>query len=110
MKRLIFLNVFVGIFLLCHLSFMAKASGEKPACLHHPESRAFLNMLPDTIPAPVKPVEATATKPAPEKPVAAVIKAVPKARKVEVPKPVTVKLAPVKIIKPKIIKPVLKVL
>jgi hypothetical protein len=111
MKRVNILIVFTGIFLLCHLSFFAKASEGIPTCILNRERVAFIRkMLPDTIPAPVKTVEAPATKPVAEKPVASVIKAVPKARRVAVPKPVTVKLTPVKIIKPKIIKPVLKVL
>lgn len=65
----------------------------------------------DTLPAPAKPAETPAGKPAAsEKPVTAVIKEVPKARKVAVPRPVTVKVKGLKVVKPKIIKPVLKVL
>ena len=110
MNRTIILNAFTGIFLLCSISVCAKANEVKPACILNRENNLFMHVLTDTIPTAVKPVEATAAKPVTEKPVATVIKEVPKARKVAVPKPVTVKVNPVKIIKPKIIKPVLKVL
>ena len=63
-----------------------------------------------TLPSPVKPVEApTATRTIATQGTA-VVKKVPKARKVTVPRPVTVKVNPVKVVKPRIIKPVLKVL
>jgi hypothetical protein len=44
-----------------------------------------------------------------DKPVEKIIKAVPKARKQAVPIPVVVPVNPIKIVKPKIVKPVIKV-
>lgn len=58
----------------------------------------------DTLPASVKSSDnAVAAKPAEE-----IIKAVPKARKQAVPIPVVVPVQPIKIVKPKIVKPVIK--
>lgn len=88
----------------------AKANEIKSARILNRENIKLLKIITDTLPSPVKPAEAASAKPVTEKPVATVIKEVPKARKVAVPKPVTVKVKPVKIIKPTIIKPVLKVL
>ncbi len=62
-------------------------------------------LMTDTVPQPVK----TADK-GEAKPVETVIKAVPKVRKQAIPVPVIPTVKPVKIIKPKIVKPVLKIL
>lgn len=108
MKRIIILNVFTAIFVLCSIAVSAKTSEGKSTCRLNRDDIHI--KVSDTIPVTMKPAEVTGTKPVTEKPVISVIKTVPKARRVTVPKPVTVKVKPVKIIKPKIIKPVLKVL
>ena len=72
---------------------------------------AIISLQADTIPPSKKIKEAPGDKPVPnDKPVANVIKVVPKARRQTVPVPVDIKIKPVKIIKPKIIKPVIRVL
>jgi hypothetical protein len=72
---------------------------------------ATISLQTDTLPPSKKITEAPGDKPVPnDKPVANVIKVVPKARRQMVPVPVNVKIKPVKIIKPKIIKPVIRVL
>jgi hypothetical protein len=72
---------------------------------------ATISLQTDTLPPSKKITEVPGDKPVPnDKPVANVIKVVPKARRQTVPVPVNVKIKPVKIIKPKIIKPVIRVL
>ncbi len=121
MKKLIILNIVTAIGLFCVLPSAAKAGNGKCSIAIRDENGLIIGIpviaLPmDTLPAATKPVETTAgnpvtaAKPIVEKPVATVIKAVPKARKVSVPRQVTVKVKPVKVVKPKIVKPVLKVL
>ena len=110
MKRIVILNVFTVIFLLCSQVAAAKINTGKTACSPGREHASFIQVMPDTIPVVPKPAEATTANNEPVKPVVTVIKEVPKARKVSVPKPVTIKVKPVKIIKPKIIKPLVKVL
>lgn len=56
------------------------------------------------------PSNTTKTDNATDKPPENIIKEVPKSRKQQVPVPVTVQVKPIKIVKPKIIKPVVKVL
>ena len=109
MKRSIIFQSILTLCLFCGLKAGA-TTVSKPAHMRTVEFVYRAGLLADTIPAAVKPAEATTAKPATDKPVATVIKAVPRARKVTVPKPVTIKVKPVKVIKPKIIKPVLKVL
>jgi hypothetical protein len=109
MKRSI---IFQSILILC-LFWGLKAGATTVSKAPYIRTAEFVYpgvLLADTIPAGVKPAEAATAKPATDKPVTTVIKAVPRARKVAVPKPVTIKVTPVKVIKPKIIKPVLKVL
>lgn len=109
MKRIISIPAFTGIFLFCSLLAQAKVKEGKPAC-NLTREYSVIQILSDTIPAPVKPAEATSTKPAIAQPVATIIKTVPKARKVSVPQPVVIKVKPVKIIRPKITRPILRVL
>ncbi len=110
MKRFITYSILAAIGLLCSIGANATTSDAKPAYIPAREFTSSVSFMLDTIPVPVKAAEATSTKQATGKPVATVIKAVPKARKVAVPKPVIIDVKPVKVIKPKIIKPVLKVL
>ena len=58
----------------------------------------------DTIPPAVKTVDPTSAKPADE-----MIKTVPKVRKQQLPVPVNIKVKPVKVTQPKVIKPKLKI-
>ena len=60
--------------------------------------------ISDTIPPAVKTVDPTSAKPAGD-----MIKTVPKVRKQQLPVPVNIKVKPVKIAKPKVIKPKLKI-
>ena len=110
MKALIIFRGLVGIFLLGFIPICAMASQSEgnPACGISIEFMKLAKPNFDTIPGTAKPAESTTTKPVEEKPVVTVIKQVPKARKVSVPRQVTVKVRPVKAIKPKIIKPVIK--
>jgi hypothetical protein len=114
MKRIIIIQIVAVVFLFCCLPFFTKAGHGKRICYHRDAQEFGVVVLADTIPAAARPTEAG--KPAPAvapiagKPVAGVIKEVPKARKVTVPRQVTVKVQPVKVIKPKITRPVLKVL
>ncbi len=120
MKKIFILNFITVIGLYCGLPLSAKAGYGKCSSTSRDKQglstgRPLMSLPMDTIPV-AKPVETpagspvTAAKPVTEKPVATVIKAVPKARKVAVPRQVAVKVKPVKVVKPKIIKPVLKVL
>ncbi len=116
MKRIIILTNLTAIGLFCILPFFAKANHIKNICALRNERVVSLAMPVDTIPAAAKQAEAAtanpakAGKPITEKPVATVIKEVPRARKVAVPRQVTIKVKPVKVVKPKLIKPVVKVL
>lgn len=72
---------------------------------------AIISLPTDTVPSSKKAAEAPEDKLVPkDKPVAKVINVVPKARRQTVPIPVNVEIKPIKIIKPKIIKPVIRVL
>jgi hypothetical protein len=74
---------------------------------------AIISLLSDTIPPSKKITDASGDKPVPNDKsvtkVAKAIKVVPKARRQTIPVPVNIKIKPVKIIKPKIIKPVIRV-
>lgn len=80
----------------------------------HPANRvtsetAIISLQSDTIPPPKKVTETPADKPpSDDKPVVKTIKIVPKARRQAVPVPINVEIKPVKIIKPKIIKPIIR--
>ena len=99
----------MGILFLGSTSFCAKASEVKPGSHITIEIIIRLNANTDTIPSLVKPAQVEPAKPVIENPVAGIIKVVPKARRVTVPRQV-VKVVPVKLVKPKIIKPVIKLL
>lgn len=110
MKRTIILQVVTGFFLFCSLAAQGKGGEEKSRFILNGKHVCFGQVFLDTIPTPVKTTDVSIAKPATEKPVADVIKSVPKARRVSAPKPVQVKVKPVKVLKPRILKPVLKVL
>ncbi len=109
MKGIIFFKPLMGIFLLGSITFCAKASEGKPSSNITIKLMTALDAKTDTIPTPIKSAEAGSAKPVTEKPVAGIIKVVPKARRVTVPRQV-IKVVPVKLVKPKIIKPVIKLL
>ena len=67
-------------------------------------TNTFMQYL-DTIPVKVASPENTINKPT-----ESIIKEVPKARNQPIPIPVNIKVNPIKIIKPKIIKPIIKIL
>lgn len=75
-----------------------------PKPFHAFACTTVVTAVADTVPAS-RPAENT-----PAKPVEEIIKEVPKARKQTVPVPVVVQVKPIPVIKPKIIKPVIKVL
>lgn len=69
----------------------------------------IISLPADTIPPPKKAAETPVGKPVSnDKPVAKTIKIVPKARRQAVPVPINVEIKPVKIIRPKIIKPLIR--
>lgn len=110
MKRCIIFIVVILPFLFCCATASAKTGEERPGHIFTMETGLLIPMQSDTLPPPVKPPEAVTVKPGEEKVVVTVIKEVPKARKVSVPRQVTSKVKPVKAIKPKIIKPVVRIL
>lgn len=110
MKRTIRSIVFTASLLFCCTAVFAKTGKGKSGCIFTMGSELLIPMGSDTIPAPAKSPEAATVKPDAEKAVVTVIKEVPKARKVPVPRQVTSKVKPVKVIKPKIVKPVIRIL
>ena len=99
------LRCFIGMFILLNAPVLVNGENGKPK-LH---IRNCLAGMPgnqvDTLPPSVKSTDnAVAAKPAEE-----IIKAVPKARRQAVPIPVVIPVKPIQIVKPKIVKPVIKV-
>ena len=110
MKGAIIGKCLIGILVLISSPQWIMARAVHPAKQITSET-AVISLQTDTVPAPKKITEVPGDKPVPnDKPVANVIKVVPKARRQTVPVPVDIKIKPVKIIKPKIIKPVIRVL
>ena len=110
MKGAIIGKCLIGILVLISSPQWIMARAVHPAKQITSET-AIISLQTDTLPPSKKITEAPGDKPVPnDKPVAKVIKVVPKARRQTVPVPVDIKIKPVKIIKPKIIKPVIRVL
>jgi hypothetical protein len=110
MKGVMIGKCLIGILVLISSPQWIMAEAVHPAKQITSET-AVISLQIDTVPAPKKITEVPGDKPVPnDKPVANVIKVVPKARRQTVPVPVDIKIKPVKIIKPKIIKPVIRVL
>ena len=110
MKGAIIGKCLIGILVLISSPQWIMARAVHPAKQITSET-ATISLQTDTLPPSKKITEAPGDKPVPnDKPVAKVIKVVPKARRQTVPVPVDIKIKPVKIIKPKIIKPVIRVL
>jgi hypothetical protein len=105
MKGATILKVFIAVFFIISIPRIVLAdTGKPPGSIQF--SHISINaLLSDTIIPKKKVVESTKDKPS-----ATAIKVVPKARRQAIPIPVKVKVKPVKIIKPKIIKPLIKVL
>lgn len=105
MKAVKSFKCFMGLFFLINIPQWARASDGKPV-LHFTKNYAItlLNQS-DTLPPKVISPDIANNKPVEE-----IIKVVPKARKQAIPIPVTLKVKPVINIKPKIIKPIIKVL
>lgn len=104
MKGLMVLRCFIGVFILLNAPVLVSGENGKPRlrfgnCLAGMPAKST-----DTLPPKVKDQDNTTAKPVEE-----IIKAVPKARKQAVPIPVVVPVKPIKIVKPKIVKPVIKV-
>jgi hypothetical protein len=104
MKGATILKVFIAIFFIIGIPHTVLADTGKPPGGIQFSHIPINELLSDTI-IPKKKVESTKDKPS-----ATAIKVVPKARRQAIPIPVKVKVKPVKIIKPKIIKPLIKVL
>jgi hypothetical protein len=103
MKEAIIYKVFIAIFFFIALPHLVWAGSGKPVDTTRFSNTVIIALPSDTI-IPKKKVSSGEEKPA------TVIKIVPKARRQSIPLPVKVEVKPVKILKPKIIKPVIKVL
>lgn len=106
MKEVIIMKGFLLIVFIAILSpACVKANGGEPVIGINLKTALKVQMQSDTVPAPVK--TGGAEK---EKPVPVVIKTLPAPRKQPIPVPVKVKVVPVKVIKPKVLKPIIKLL
>lgn len=106
MKAIKNFKCFVGLFFLISIPQWVIANDGKPV-LHFSICHLSTPALQmDTVPPKVKSPDNVDNN----KPVEAIIKVVPKARKQVVPIPVSIPVKPSIIIKPKIIKPIIKVL
>jgi len=103
MKGAIICKVFMGISFFIALPHFVLADSGKPMDNIKFNHTAISALRSDTI-IPKKKVESAEEEPA------TVIKVVPKARRQSIPIPVQVKVRPVKIVRPKIIRPLMKVL
>ena len=84
---------------------MTRANDGGPVRVLKFNHRMVLPLVSDTVPPPATAPAKTDTKPATD-----VIKEVPKSRNQAVPVPITTPIKPIKMVKPKIVKPVIKVL
>jgi hypothetical protein len=106
MKAVKGFKCFIGLFFLINSSQRASACDGKPVLhLNNMNYISTTHLQTDTLPPKV-----SGPDKADNKPVEAIIKVVPKARKQVVPIPVSIPVKPPVIIKPKIIKPVIKIL
>jgi hypothetical protein len=95
----------LAVFFLLSIPAWVRAGNGKPAInFKHCYPRGT-TAVADTVPQPIKTADKAEAKPA-----ETVIKVVPKVRKQAIPVPVIPTVKPVKIIKPKIVRPVLKIL
>ena len=102
MKAIKMLKCFTGLFFVMIIPMLNKANDGKPVLRN---TIIISSLQPDTIPPKVKSADIADNKPAED-----IIKVVPKARKQAIPIPVKVQVKPLKVIKPKIIKPIIRVL
>ncbi len=105
MKGAIILKGFIGMLFIISIPQWASAKEGKPLCNITLNHIVINPMQSDTLPPPKAGMESNN-----EKPISGIIKEVPKSRRQPVPIPVVVKIIPVKIIKPNIIKPLIRVL
>lgn len=105
MKAVNSLKCFIGLFFLTNIPQLVSANDGKPVLHFTISSFVSQRSQTDTLPPKNESLDNADNKPADE-----IIKAVPKARKQVVPIPVLVQVKPPVIIKPKIIKPIIKVL
>lgn len=102
---------FIALFSIAAIPNQVLASDGGPVCGITFKHTVF-NLTQDTIPPPPKKNTENSKDPQvkDDQPVAKVIKVIPKARRQPIPLPVKVNVKPVKIIKPTIIRPLIKVL
>jgi hypothetical protein len=105
MKGTFLLKGFLFLAAICTSPSAVWAGTGKPFCKTGINEVIHLHLMQDTVPKPVKPAETTTPKKEVD-----VIKSIPVARKQPIPVPVKVKVTPVKITKPKILKPVINLL
>jgi hypothetical protein len=105
MKGTILLKGFIGVLFIISIPQLVLANDSKPGCNFTMDLIAFNSIQSDTLPPATTITAGTNDNPAPN-----IIKEVPKARRLPVPIPVSVNVKPVIMIKPKIIKPLIRVL
>lgn len=105
MKGTILLKGFIGVLFIISIPQLVLANDSKPVCNFTMDRIAFNSIQSDTLP-PAKTITAGTN----DNPAATIIKEVPKARRLPVPIPVSINVKPVIMIKPKIIKPLIRVL
>ncbi len=105
MKLINYSKCIVGMLFLANFPIWVCAMDGKPVLHFSTRRTVTTGCQMDTIPPKVKSVDDLNKKPAEE-----IIKVVPRVRKQAVPVPVSIPIKPPIIIKPKIIKPVIKIL
>jgi hypothetical protein len=106
MKRTSIVKQLISLFCIITIPLWTLAEG-KPVEHFAFNLGALSSMQSDSIPPSKNTAQTPDNKPLPD---ADIIKVVPKARRQRVPVAVKVKIKPVKVIKPKIIRPIIKVL
>ncbi|MCW3093642.1 MAG: hypothetical protein JWP81_4711 [Ferruginibacter sp.] len=104
MKGLLVLRYFIGVFILLNAPQLASGNNGNPRLRFENCIGGMPGNHTDTLPPSPKSEDNTVTKPGD-----GIIKAVPKARKQALPLPVVSSVKPIQIIRPKIIKPIIKV-
>ena len=105
MKSKMGFKCFICLFFLVNTWYRASGCDGKPVVHFNTGHLVVSHVQTDTLPPKVKAVEKAEAKPVEE-----VIKVVPKVRKQVVPIPVSLPVKPPVMIKPKIIKPVIRIL
>ncbi len=105
MKAIEGFKCFIGLLFLINTSQRASACDGKPLLYFNISHAVGLHLQADTIPPKINTPGNSENKPVEE-----IIKVVPKARRQVVPIPVSLPVKPPVMIKPKIIKPVIRIL